>query len=107
MKGSDNGARPHHGLDLFAKIVTELYACLPGQVVSLSPGSGYGNGFVFKIDDDHLDEFKKQRKNYGLYYIKSKRNYDSKKYAIDGYGDFDEYEGIEDSESVYLVCPFK
>ncbi|WP_395075707.1 peptidoglycan DD-metalloendopeptidase family protein [Flavobacterium sp.] len=103
MTGSDNGARPHHGLDLFAEIGTEVFACLPGEVVSLTPGTGYGNGFVFKIDDNYLNEFKNQRRSYSPYYIKSDRTYDSKKYDIDGYGDFEEYEGASESESVYLM----
>ncbi|MBE0393766.1 M23 family metallopeptidase [Flavobacterium sp. PL002] len=103
MSGSDNGARPHHGLDLFAEIGTEVFACLPGEVVSLTPGNGYGNGIVFKIDDNYLSEFKKQRRNYSPYYIKSNRTYDSNKYNIDGYGDFEEYEGINESVSVYLM----
>jgi murein DD-endopeptidase MepM/ murein hydrolase activator NlpD len=103
MTGSDNGARPHHGLDLFANIGTEVYACLPGEVVSLTPGTGYGNGFVFKIDAGYLDEFVKQRRDYSPYYIKSKRTYDSQKYDITGYGDFEEYEGISESTDVYLM----
>lgn len=103
MPGSDNGARPHHGLDLFAEIGTEVYACLPGEVVSLTPGTGYGNGFVFKIDDNYLEEFKRQRRNHSPYYVKSKRTYDSEDYDISGYGDFEEYEGIGDSPSVYTM----
>lgn len=104
MTGTDNGARPHHGLDLFANIGTEVYACLPGEVVSLTPGTGYGNGFVLKIDVGYLDEFKKQRRSdYSPYYVKSKRTYDSQKYDITGYGDFEEYEGISESTDVYLM----
>ena len=104
MTGTDNGARPHHGLDLFANIGTEVYACLPGEVVSLTPGTGYGNGFVFKIDAGYLEEFKKQRRSdYSPYYVKSKRTYDSQKYDITGYGDFEEYEGISESTDVYLM----
>jgi murein DD-endopeptidase MepM/ murein hydrolase activator NlpD len=103
MTGTDNGARPHHGLDLFANIGTEVYACLPGEIVSLTPGTGYGNGFVFKIDAGYLDEFIKQRRDYSPYYIKSKRTYDSQKYDITGYGDFEEYEGISESTGVYLM----
>lgn len=104
MTGTDNGARPHHGLDLFANIGTEVYACLPGEVVSLTPGTGYGNGFVLKIDASYLDEFKKQRRSdYSPYYVKSKRTYDSQKYDITGYGDFEEYEGISESTDVYLM----
>ena len=104
MTGTDNGARPHHGLDLFANIGTEVYACLPGEVVSLTPGTGYGNGFVFKVDASYLDEFIKQRRiDYSPYYVKSKRTYDSQKYNITGYGDFEEYEGINESTDVYLM----
>ncbi len=103
MTGNDNGARPHHGLDLFAKIGTDVYACLPGKVVSLTPGTGYGNGLVFKVDSNYLNNFKEQRRNYSPYYIKSQRSYDSQKYDINGYGDFDEYEGISESTDVYLM----
>ncbi len=103
MTGSDNGKRPHHGLDLFAEIGTSVYACLPGKVVSISPGTGYGKGFVLKVDPLYLDAFKKQRRNYEPYYIKSKSKYDKTKYDIIGYGDFEEYEGINDSEEVFFM----
>lgn len=100
-------SRKHTGIDLFAKIGTPVYACLPGKVVSLSPGNGYGNGygngFVLKVDPAYLQSFKNQRRNYDLYYIKSKRSYNSNEYDITGYGDFTEYEGIKNSEEVYLM----
>ncbi|WP_288435188.1 peptidoglycan DD-metalloendopeptidase family protein [uncultured Chryseobacterium sp.] len=103
MPGSDNGKRPHHGIDLFAEKGTPVYACLPGKVVSLSPGTGYGKGLVLKVDSQYLEIFKKQRRAYQPYYVKSKRTYDKNKYDIEGYGDFDEYEGITESKDVYLM----
>lgn len=95
--------RPHHGLDLFAEIGTSVYACLPGKVVSLTPGTGYGRGFVLKVDSAYLESFKTQRRDYDPYYIKSQRSYNSNEYNIAGYGDFTEYVGITDSEEVYFM----
>ncbi len=103
LPGSDNGARPHHGLDLFAKVGTSLYSCLPGTVVSTNPGTGYGKGLVIKVDSEFIDDFKNQRRNYSPYYVKSIRNYNNDEYDIDDYGDFDEYIGIIDSDEVYLM----
>lgn len=71
--------------------------------MSLSPGTGYGRGFVLKVDSAYLENFKNQRRNYDSYYVKSKRNYRSNEYDIAGYGDFTEYEGIKDSEEVYFM----
>jgi predicted chitinase len=104
LKAKDGvSPRPHHGLDLFAEIGTNVYACLPGKVVSLTPGTGYGSGFVLKVDSAYLEAFKTQRRNYDLYYIKSNRSYNSNEYNIAGYGDFTEYAGITDSEEVYFM----
>ena len=75
----------------------------PVKVVSLSPGTGYGKGLVLKVDSQYLEIFKKQRRAYEPYYVKSKRTYDKNKYDIEGYGDFDEYEGITESKDVYLM----
>lgn len=82
MTGNDNGARPHHGIDLFTQIGTPVYAYLPGKVVSLSPGSGYGKGVVLKVDPSYIQNFKNQRRNYDLYYVKSKRNYRTNEYDM-------------------------
>ncbi|MDO4779382.1 MAG: peptidoglycan DD-metalloendopeptidase family protein, partial [Tissierellia bacterium] len=97
--------RHHHGLDLFAVIGTPVYACLPGKIVGIiDDAKGYGYGFILKIDKDYLEEFKNQRRNYEPYYVKSKRIYSSKEYSMSGYNyDFEEYEGIKESDDVFLA----
>ncbi|MFK8269115.1 M23 family metallopeptidase [Capnocytophaga cynodegmi] len=97
--------RNHHGLDLFAVIGTPVYACLPGKIVRIiNDVDGYGDGFILKIDKDYLEEFKNQRRNYEPYYVKSKRTYSSKEYSMSGYDyDFEEYEGIKESDDVFLA----
>jgi murein DD-endopeptidase MepM/ murein hydrolase activator NlpD len=92
--------RPHHGLDLFAPIGTDLYSCLPGKVVYAENVNGYGKVIIIEIEN--ISDFKNSKLGYSPYYIKSKRSYDSKEYDIDGFADFIEYEGIEESESVFL-----
>ena len=92
-------------MDLFSEIGTSVYACLPGKVVSLTPGTGYGRGFVLKVDSAYLESLKTQRRDYDPYYIKSQRSYNSNEYNIAGYGDFTEYVGLPIAKRCILCMP--
>ncbi len=94
----------HKGLDLFANIGTNVFACLPGIVTTIGYQSGGAGHYIkIKVLDDYVAKFHQLRRNYSPYYVKSIRSYDKSKYDIDNFPDFIEQVGVTNSTEVHFV----
>jgi len=75
----------HHGVDLFAKLKTPIYACLDGRIVFADVQRGYGNIIILAIyESSQVEIFKKRKRKYTPYYSVEEMEDPNKKFNFDG-----------------------
>lgn len=88
----NNGNRHHSGLDLFALVGTELFACLDSTVANVYLNvSGYGNVVLLKVDN--TEDFINSRNEYVLQYPNQFGNK----------GEIEQHSGFNTNEDIYLM----